>query len=121
MPVEIMAAAALVSLPSRQDLLLGRTVLVPLLVLMALKPRARNPAALGSPTLRGAAAQVRTGQGPHQVQPGRPFSAPSTGVLRRVEPLFGKARRRASMCANSHRASQREEGLGAIFPPWPIP
>ena len=37
------AAAEVVSLPPRQDLVLGRTVIVPLLVLQALKPRARNP------------------------------------------------------------------------------
>ena len=36
------AAAEMVSVPSRQDLLLGRTVIVPLLVLMAKKPRARE-------------------------------------------------------------------------------
>ena len=42
MPVEIMLLPQWFPIPSRQDVVLGRTVIVPLLVLMAKRPVARN-------------------------------------------------------------------------------
>src|SRR6516165_9104371 len=79
----------------------ARTVLVPLLVLMALKPKARNPRGIGIAELfTRPPEQVRHWpKGPHQVQP---WSG-----------IFGAIDRAAAFAIERLNG---EDGLGAIFP-----
>ena len=99
----------------------GRTVLVPLLVLHALKPRARNPKNVGIDELF-----VRA---PHSVKPPRRaghqsqvwfgFFASVDAVLRHAEPRFPRALRQRAIAravAFVHERLNGESGLGAIFP-----
>ncbi len=97
----------------------ARTVLVPLLVLAALKPKARNPrgvhigelfAAKGAPAPRRAA---------HQNRYWATFFGALDVVLKRVEPLWSEKLRRRAIAACVGFVSERlngEDGLGAIFP-----
>ncbi|MSP94863.1 MAG: squalene--hopene cyclase, partial [Alphaproteobacteria bacterium] len=97
----------------------ARTVLVPLLVLAALKPKARNPrgvhigelfAAKGAPAPRRAA---------HQNRYWATFFGALDVVLKRVEPLWPEKLRRRAIAACVGFVSERlngEDGLGAIFP-----
>ena len=98
----------------------SRTVIVPLLVLMALKPRARNPLGIAIPELFTVPAErVR------HWHPGQPRS--SWGflfcgldhVLRATEPFFPRQRRQRAIAAARAWVDERlngEDGLGAIFP-----
>jgi squalene-hopene/tetraprenyl-beta-curcumene cyclase len=98
----------------------SRTVIAPLLILMATKPRARNPRAIGIGEL-------------FVIPPDqeRRYNANPTGsllgamflgldrVLHKVEPFWPKALRRRAIraaCAFVEERLNGEDGLGAIFP-----
>jgi squalene-hopene/tetraprenyl-beta-curcumene cyclase len=99
----------------------ARTVIVPLLVLRALRPRARNPRGITidelfvhSPgELRGLT------RGAHQKEPWATAFFALDGVLRVVEPRFPRAGRRRAIEKAVAFVDERlngEDGLGAIFP-----
>ncbi|MFX1738033.1 squalene--hopene cyclase [Paraburkholderia sp. A1RI_3L] len=99
----------------------ARTVIVPLLVLNAKRPRARNPRGVRIDELfRGAA--VTTGllpRAPHQNEGWFAFFRAVDGILRTVDPLFpGYLRQRAidAAVAFVDERLNGEDGLGAIFP-----
>ena len=114
MPVEIMLLPRWFPFHLDKISYWARTVIVPLLVLMALKPRARNPRGVGidelflEPPRRGAA--LAQGAAPDR-RLGLRSSRPSIDVLRAVEPLLseGDARQRAidQAVALRRRAAQR--------------
>ena len=99
----------------------GRTVLVPLLVLHALKPLARNPRQASIAELfvsppRDIKPPRRAG---HQSQVWFSFFALVDAVLRHAEPVFPRALRRRAIdkaVAFVHERLNGESGLGAIFP-----
>jgi squalene-hopene/tetraprenyl-beta-curcumene cyclase len=98
----------------------SRTVLVPLLVLMALKPRARNPLGVHVRELFTVPPeQVRDW---HTEAPRSRWAYFFRGldrVLQVVEPLFPKGLRRQAIAKAVAFVDERlngEEGLGAIFP-----
>ncbi len=98
----------------------SRTVIVPLLVLMALKPRARNP--------RGVTVDELFAVPPHQVGNWHTNTMPSVwnhvfrgidAALRLAEPAIPKALRRTAIdrCVAWVKERQNgEDGLGAIYP-----
>jgi squalene-hopene/tetraprenyl-beta-curcumene cyclase len=98
----------------------SRTVIVPLLVLIAKRPRARNPRNIHVPELfRRDPREIRDFiRGPYRSNWGRAFKALDV-VLKRVEPLFpGPLRRRAIDRAVDFVTERLngEDGLGAIYP-----
>jgi squalene-hopene/tetraprenyl-beta-curcumene cyclase len=98
----------------------SRTVIVPLLVLMACKPRARNPRGIGIAELFVTPPeQVRDYiRGPYRSAWGRFFKAVDT-VLRRAEPHFPKASRKRAIDKAVAFVVTRlngEDGLGGIYP-----
>jgi squalene-hopene/tetraprenyl-beta-curcumene cyclase len=98
----------------------SRTVIVPLLVLMACKPRARNPRGIGIAELFVTPPdQVRDYiRGPYRSAWGRFFKTVDT-VLRRAEPFFPKASRKRAIDKAVAFVVTRlngEDGLGGIYP-----
>ena len=98
----------------------SRTVIVPLLVLMALQPKARNPRRIGIAELfRTPPDQVTDWiRGPYRSTWGRFFKRVDA-ALRAAEPLFPKASRRAAIDKAVGFVTERlngEDGLGAIYP-----
>ena len=98
----------------------SRTVIVPLAVLMALKPRARNPRGVHVPELFATPpAQVRDWiRGPFRSGWGKFFKYLDR-VLRVAEPLFPPAIRRRAIDWSVRFVRERlngEDGLGAIYP-----
>ena len=98
----------------------SRTVLVPLTVLMALKPRARNPRGVHVPELfQTPPAEVRDWiRGPFRSGWGH-FFRHLDGVLRAVEPTFPRARRGRAIEWAVAFVGERlngQDGLGAIYP-----
>jgi squalene-hopene/tetraprenyl-beta-curcumene cyclase len=121
MPVEIMHLPRAFPIHLAKISYWARTVIVPLLVLRSLKPRARNPRGvridelfLAPPeTLRGLA------RGEHQKEPWASGFFALDRVLRLVDPLFPKKSRRAAIAKAKAFVDERlngEDGLGAIFP-----
>ena len=112
----------MVSVPSDKISYWSRTVIVPLLVLMAKKPRARNPPASRIDELFvDAARSARPGAegAASERVAGSAFSAPSTVCC--APPSRSFLRRRAQRAIDSAVAlvDERlngEDGLGAIFP-----
>ncbi len=99
----------------------GRTVLVPLLVLQALKPKARNPRGVRIDELfAGDPAQVGLPvRAPHQSRAWFAVFAAFDAGLRLAEPLFPKAIRRRAIDKAVAFVRERlngASGLGAIFP-----
>src|SRR5271155_2511748 len=100
----------------------ARTTLVPLLVLAALKPRAKNPKGVGidelfleDPRSIGMSAKA-----PHQSWGWFWLFRSLDRVLRVIEPLFPKKLRARAIDAAVAFIEERlngEDGLGAIFPP----
>ena len=100
----------------------ARTTLVPLMVLAALKPRARNPKDVGidelflqDPRSIGAA-----GKAPHQSWGWHLAFGALDSVLRVIEPLSPKWLRNRAIDAAVAFVEERlngEDGVGAIFPP----
>jgi squalene-hopene/tetraprenyl-beta-curcumene cyclase len=100
----------------------ARTTIVPLLVLAALKPRAKNPRGVGIDELflQDPRSIGMTARAPHQSRGWFALFSTLDRVLRLIEPLFpGKLRARAidSAVAFVEERLNGEDGLGAIYPP----
>jgi squalene-hopene/tetraprenyl-beta-curcumene cyclase len=120
MPVEIMHLPRWFFFHLSKISYWSRTVLVPLLGLMALRPRARNPRGIGIPELFCTPAEdVRDWiRGPYRSAWGRAFKLVDA-VVRRAEPLLPRrARARAIQQAVAFVTERLngEDGLGAIYP-----
>src|SRR5712675_1246291 len=100
----------------------ARTTMVPLLVLAALKPRARNPKGVGIDELflQDQRSVGMTAKAPHQSWGWfLPFSALDR-ILRVIEPLSPKKLRQRAIDAALAFTEERlngEDGMGAIYPP----
>ncbi len=99
----------------------ARTVIVPLLVLRALKPKARNPrgVTVDELFLQPPLTIASLPRGAHQKEPWASGFFALDAVLGMVEPLFPKASRRRAIAAAVAFVDERlngENGLGAIFP-----
>src|SRR5665213_1770952 len=99
----------------------ARTVIVPLLVLRALRPRARNPLGVTIDELFVAPPASLRGlpRGAHQKEPWASAFFALDAVLRVIEPHFPKGARRRAIDRCASFVTQRlngEDGLGAIFP-----
>jgi len=100
----------------------ARTTLVPLLVLAALKPRARNPKGVGidelflqDPRTIGPPARA-----PHQSRGWFMLFSSLDAILRVIEPFFPKKLRQRAIDAALAFTEERlngEDGMGAIYPP----
>ncbi len=120
MPVEIMLLPRWFFFHLSKVSYWSRTVIVPLLVLMALRPRARNPRRIGvSELFRTPPEQVRDWiRGPYRSPWGRVFKALDS-VLRRVEPAFPRTTRQGAIGRAVAFVTERlngEDGLGGIYP-----
>jgi squalene-hopene/tetraprenyl-beta-curcumene cyclase len=98
----------------------SRTVMVPLLVLMALRPQARNPRGVGiSEIFRTPPDQVKDWvRGPYRSGWGRFFKRVDA-VLRLAQPLFPKATRQSAIRKAVAFVTERlngDDGLGGIYP-----
>src|SRR5690349_11945164 len=99
----------------------ARTVLVPLLVLMALKPKAKNPRGV---TIDELFTQPPLTVGPRKKAPHQKWSwflvfRAIDAVLRVLEPYFPKEPRRRAIARAEAFVTERlngEDGLGAIYP-----
>jgi squalene-hopene/tetraprenyl-beta-curcumene cyclase len=121
MPVEIMLLPRWFPFHLSKISYWARTVLVPLLVLMALKPRASNPRCvrIGELFVIPPERVRHWPKGPHQVQPWAGFFGAIDRFLRLVEPLFPVGPRRRAIESAAAFVLERlngEHGLGAIFP-----
>ncbi len=120
MPVEIMNLPRWFFFHLSKVSYWSRTVMVPLLVLMALRPQARNPRGIAIPELfRTPPDQVRDWfRGPYRSAWGPVFRWLDT-ALRPVAPFFpARARKRAMDAAVAFTIERLngEDGLGAIYP-----
>jgi squalene-hopene/tetraprenyl-beta-curcumene cyclase len=100
----------------------ARTTMVPLMVLAALKPRARNPKGVGIDELflQDPRSIGMTAKAPHQSWGWFLLFRALDGVLRVVEPLFPKKLRQRAIESALAFAEERlngEDGMGAIYPP----
>jgi squalene-hopene/tetraprenyl-beta-curcumene cyclase len=121
MPVEIMLLPKWFPFHLDKISYWSRTVIVPLLVLQALKPRARNPKGIGieelflePPQSIGPAPKA-----PQQKASWFWFFHSLDSTLHALEPLFPKRSRRRAIDRAVAWVSERlngEDGLGAIFP-----
>ena len=98
----------------------SRTVIVPLLVLMALRPKARNPRGIDIRELfRTPPDQIKDWiRGPYRSAWGRFFKGIDV-ALRAAQPLFPKKFRRSAVDKAVAFVTERlngEDGLGAIYP-----
>jgi squalene-hopene/tetraprenyl-beta-curcumene cyclase len=98
----------------------SRTVIVPLLVLMGLRPRARNPRGIAIPELFSTPPDQVTDwiRGPYRSGWGRFFNGVDV-LLRKAEPLFPKPTRRSAIAKAVAFVTERlngQDGLGAIYP-----
>jgi squalene-hopene/tetraprenyl-beta-curcumene cyclase len=121
MPVEIMLLPMWFPFHLSKVSYWARTVIVPLLVLNAKRPLARNPRRVRIDELfRGA--PVNTGmnqRAPHQHAGWFGFFRSADAVLRALDGLFPKATRERAVRAAVAFVDERlngEDGLGAIFP-----
>ena len=121
MPVEIMLLPKWFPFHIDKISYWARTVIVPLLVLQALKPKAKNPKGIAidelflkdpqdhRPEVEGAAPEVEL----------VPAFQALDAVLRVVEPMFPKSSRQRAIDKAVEFVTERlngEDGLGAIFP-----
>jgi squalene-hopene/tetraprenyl-beta-curcumene cyclase len=121
MPVEIMLLPRWFPFHLSKISYWGRTVIVPLLVLQALKPRAKNLRGVGidelfheNPREIGAPEKA-----PHQKAAWFAFFRGIDAILRRVEPRFPAGLRRRAIDRAVAFVTERlngEDGLGAIYP-----
>jgi squalene-hopene/tetraprenyl-beta-curcumene cyclase len=100
----------------------ARTTMVPLMVLAALKPRARNPLGVGIDELfpEDPRSIGMTAKAPHQSRGWFVLFRALDAVLRVVEPMFPrKLRQRAidTALAFIEERLNGEDGMGAIYPP----
>ena len=120
MPVEIMHLPRWFFFHLSKVSYWSRTVMVPLLVLMALRPRARNPRGIGIAELFTTPPdEIRDWiRGPYRSAWGPVFKAVDN-VVRRVEPHFPARARRGAVARAVAFVTERlngEDGLGAIYP-----
>jgi squalene-hopene/tetraprenyl-beta-curcumene cyclase len=99
----------------------ARTVIVPLLVLRTLKPRARNPRGITIDELFVRPPSELRGlqRGGHQKEPWASFFFALDTVLRGAEPMFPGDSRKSAIAKAEAFVDERlngEDGLGAIFP-----
>jgi squalene-hopene/tetraprenyl-beta-curcumene cyclase len=121
MPVEIMLLPRWFPFHLTKISYWARTVIAPLLVLQALKPRAKNPRGIGIDELfvenpRDIGAPHRA---PHQSKGWFAFFRAVDVVLRAVEPWFPPRLRKRAIASAVAFVTERlngEDGLGAIFP-----
>jgi len=121
MPVEIMLLPKWFPFHLDKVSYWARTVLVPLLVLMALKPRAKNPRGV---TIDELFTQPPLTVGPRKKAPHQKWSwflvfRALDAILRVLEPYFPKGPRRRAIAKAEAFVSERlngEDGLGAIYP-----
>jgi squalene-hopene/tetraprenyl-beta-curcumene cyclase len=100
----------------------ARTTIVPLMVLAALKPRAKNPKDVGVDELflQPPHSIGMTSKAPHQSWGWFLLFRALDGVLRVLEPLFPKKLRQRAIDSAVAFIEERlngEDGLGAIYPP----
>ena len=120
MPLELMIAPRWFPINLWRVSYWSRTVMVPLLVLMAKKPRARNPRGITIAELfRTPPGEIRDWiRGPYRSHWGRFFKALDT-VLRVLDPLVPARVRAVSLrraVAFVRARLNGEDGLGAIYP-----
>ena len=120
MPVEIMHLPRWFPFHLSKISYWSRTVIVPLLVLMTLKPQARNPRGIAIPELFVTPPdRVQDWiRGPYRSTWGRFFKVVDA-VLRRIEPGFPAAWRRRAVQKAENFVIERlngVDGLGAIYP-----
>jgi squalene-hopene/tetraprenyl-beta-curcumene cyclase len=97
----------------------ARTVIVPLLVLAAMKPVARNPRGIHVPELFVPGGTAASKRAPHQSAFWSAFFGALDWVLKRVEPLWPKGLRKRAIDKCVAWTTERlngEDGLGAIYP-----
>jgi squalene-hopene/tetraprenyl-beta-curcumene cyclase len=100
----------------------ARTTMVPLMVLAALKPRARNPLGVGVDELflEDPRSIGMTAKAPHQSRGWFVLFRALDMVLRVVEPMFPKTLRQRAIDTALAFIEERlngEDGMGAIYPP----
>jgi squalene-hopene/tetraprenyl-beta-curcumene cyclase len=100
----------------------ARTTMVPLMVLAALKPRAKNPKGVGIDELflQDPRSIGMTAKAPHQSTAWFVLFRALDGVLRVAEPMFPKKLRQRAIDAALAFIEERlngEDGMGAIYPP----
>jgi squalene-hopene/tetraprenyl-beta-curcumene cyclase len=120
MPVEIMGLPKWFPFHLLKISYWSRTVVVPLLVLMALKPRARNPRGVTVAELFATPPELVTDwiRGPYRTGWGRFFKTVDA-VMQKAEPRFSKERRQKHIDEAVRWVGERlngEDGLGAIYP-----
>jgi len=121
MPVEIMLLPRWFFFHLSKISYWGRTVLVPLLVLQALKPRARNQRGVRIDELFVEPPQLikRHAKAPHQNRFWYEMFRALDVLLKLCEPAFPRALRKRAIDAAVAFVTERlngEDGLGAIFP-----
>ena len=121
MPVEIMLLPRWFPFHLSKISYWARTVIVPLLVLQTLKPRARNPRGIGIAELfETPPDEVRDWpKGPHQAAPWSQIFGAIDRVLHRVEGKFPRGSRSRAISKAMDFVDARlngENGLGAIYP-----
>ena len=121
MPVEIMLLPRWFPFHLSKISYWGRTVIVPLLVLQALKPRAVNPRGTGIDELflEPPATIRRAPKAAHQHRGWFLFFAGIDNILRAIEPYAPRGLRQRAIARAVAFVRERlngEDGLGAIFP-----
>ena len=119
MPVEIILLPRWFPIHLSRMSYWARTVIVPLLVLAALRRRARNPREVGIQELFATASRSRAQLAPHQHRGWALFFNALDSVLKAVEPLWPKKMRRRAVDRCVGFVTERlngEDGLGAIYP-----
>ena len=122
MPVEIMLLPRWFPFHLDKISYWARTVLVPLMVLNGLKPRAQNPKGVGIAELFVVASdqvQYWPQGGTHQSAAWRKIFAVIDRVLRKLEPHASESMRARAIYEAEEFVTERlngEDGLGAIFP-----
>ena len=100
----------------------ARTTIVPLMVLTALKPQAKNPKGVGIDELflQDPKSVGMTAKAPHQSWGWFALFRALDVILRKIEPLFPKKLRQRAIDQAVAFIEERlngEDGLGAIYPP----
>ena len=121
MPVEIMLLPRWFPFHLDKVSYWARTVMVPLLVLQALKPRAVNPRGVTIGELFPAPPETvrKWPTGAHQTWAAVKFFGGIDWLLKRAEPFFPVSLRRRAIAAAEAFVTERlngEDGLGAIYP-----
>ena len=119
MPVEIILLPRWFPIHLSRMSYWARTVIVPLLVLAALRKRARNPRGVDIQELFATASRSGAALAPHQHRGWALFFNALDRVLKAVEPLWPKKMRRRAVDRCVAFVTERlngEDGLGAIYP-----